>query len=112
MTDKSGEGILVYSLGEPLFTDAKHYSKAVIEKAKYSLEMEPSEYVHFNVDHKQLGVGGNTSWGATALPAYQLCSPTFQGTITASSQQGGLKPENAFDNRPGTKWVAESNAAP
>ena len=70
MTDKSGEGILVYSLGEPLFTGAKHYSKAVMEKAKYSLEMEPSGYVHFNADNKHLGVGGNTSWGATALPAY------------------------------------------
>ena len=37
MTDKSGEGILVYSLSKPVFTDAKHYSKAVMEKAKYSL---------------------------------------------------------------------------
>lgn len=154
MTDPSGAGILVYSLDEPLSSGAKHYSKVEMEKAKYSFEMQRSKHVHFNVDHKQLGVGGNTSWGATALPAYQLterldsfsyrmrpisskdavldlvnshapavpvefkdmrdqlASPTFQGTVTASSQQGGLRPQNAFDDRPGTKWVAETNASP
>ena len=34
--------------------------------------MERSDFIYLNLDHKQLGVGGNNSWGATALEKYQL----------------------------------------
>ena len=36
--------------------------------------MERSDAIYLNIDHLQLGVGGNNSWGKTALPAYQLKS--------------------------------------
>jgi beta-galactosidase len=34
--------------------------------------MQRSEDIHLNIDLAQLGVGGNNSWGATALDDYQL----------------------------------------
>jgi beta-galactosidase len=154
MSDASGNGLLITQVGEPLSVEAKHYSDATMEAAKYSFQLERSSHIHLNVDHTQLGVGGNTSWGATALPAYQLTEPVYQysyrfrpiaagesvnelinrsapaapvkfedlrdqlgsanfeGSFSASSQQGKLKPANAFDGKPGTKWVAETAEGP
>jgi beta-galactosidase len=154
MTNSNGTGLLFYTVGEALSGAAKHYSKETMENSDYSFQMERSPHIHLNVDHDQLGVGGNTSWGATALPAYQLSerlnqfsyrirplntgdTPTklinshasaapvqfkdlstqlapanFEGTYSASSQQGKLKPANAFDGKKGTKWIAETADGP
>ena len=154
MTNSNGAGLLFYTVGEALSGAAKHYSKETMENSDYSFQMERSPHIHLNIDHDQLGVGGNTSWGATALPAYQLSerlnqfsyrirplntgdTPTklinshasaapvqfkdlstqlapanFEGTYSASSQQGKLKPANAFDGKKGTKWIAETADGP
>lgn len=71
LTDAEGEGLLF--IGEPTINfGAKHYSRDVIEKAKYAFEMERSESIHVNIDGAQSGVGGNNSWGATPLDTYIL----------------------------------------
>ncbi|MDP6522656.1 MAG: glycoside hydrolase family 2 TIM barrel-domain containing protein [Kiritimatiellia bacterium] len=62
-------------VGDPLICfGAKHYAQDVIDKAKYSFQMERSKSIHLNVDLVQAGVGGNNSWGATPLRQYQLKS--------------------------------------
>ena len=71
MMDKQLGGLLF--VGESTLNfGAKHYARPVIEKAKYSFQMERSESIHVNIDHVQAGVGGNNSWGATPLSRYQL----------------------------------------
>ena len=72
MTNERGAGLLFSALQEPLSVGAKFYSKETMEKSKYSFQMERSDFIYLNLDHKQLGVGGNNSWGATALEKYQL----------------------------------------
>lgn len=39
---------------------------------RHSGELEPRDLVAVNVDFRQMGVGGITSWGPTALPKYSL----------------------------------------
>jgi beta-galactosidase len=39
---------------------------------RHSGELEPRNLVAVNVDFRQMGVGGITSWGPTALPKYSL----------------------------------------
>ncbi|RLF65623.1 MAG: hypothetical protein DRN30_03645, partial [Thermoplasmata archaeon] len=51
---------------------ARHYSRDVIENAKYSFQMKRADGIHLNLDKTQAGVGGNTSWGKTPLAVYQL----------------------------------------
>ena len=77
MTDKKGNGLLFSAEGAPLSVGAKFYSKETIENSKYSFQMERSEDIYLNIDHKQLGVGGDDSWGATAHPEYQLSDKEY-----------------------------------
>ena len=72
LTDDAGNGLLVAAESVPLSVGAKHYSIETMEACEYSFQMERSGDIFLNVDHKQLGVAGNNSWGATALEAYQL----------------------------------------
>lgn len=77
LTDKDGNGLLFSAEGEPVAVGAKHYSKETMEASDYSFQMERSDEILVNIDHKQLGVGGRNSWGAIALPSYQLKSKTY-----------------------------------
>ena len=71
VTNKAEQGLLF--IGDPTICfGAKHYAQSVIDQAKYSFQMKRSDTVHLNVDLGQAGVGGNNSWGATPMEAYQL----------------------------------------
>ncbi len=71
MTDASGKGLLF--VGRPQINfGAKHYAQDVIQKAKYSFQMERSDSIHVNIDGFQNGVGGNNSWGHTPMRPYIL----------------------------------------
>lgn len=73
LRDADRNGLLF--AGDPLVCfGAKHYAQDVIDKAKYSFQMERSKSIHLNIDLVQAGVGGNNSWGATPLRQYQLKS--------------------------------------
>jgi len=77
MTDKAGNGLLFSAAGEALSVGAKFYSKETMEASKYSFQMERSKDIFLNIDHIQLGVGGDNSWGATAHGKYQLREKTY-----------------------------------
>ncbi|MEN8828929.1 MAG: glycoside hydrolase family 2 TIM barrel-domain containing protein [Lentimonas sp.] len=70
-TDASGNGLQFETLAQPVSVGARHYSDATMEASKYSFEMERADSIYFNIDAHQLGIGGNDSWGATALEAYK-----------------------------------------
>ena len=78
LTDDDGNGLLFRAVDEPLSIGAKHYSDATMEASAYSFQMERSKDIFLNVDHRQLGVAGNNSWGEIALPAYQLTEPKYR----------------------------------
>ena len=77
MTDKAGNGLLFSAEGEALSVGAKFYSKETMENSNYSFQMKRSEDIHLNIDHIQLGVGGDDSWGATAHSEYQLSGKEY-----------------------------------
>ncbi|MBF0198985.1 MAG: discoidin domain-containing protein, partial [Planctomycetes bacterium] len=77
LRDKVGNGLLFLAENLPLSVGVKHYSDETMESSDYSFKMTRSDDVYVNIDYKQQGVGGNTSWGATALPAYQLKEKTY-----------------------------------
>lgn len=71
-----GEG---ESMGEypHLSMSALHYTQEDLDDGpqkdqRHSGELEPRDLVAVNVDFRQMGVGGITSWGPTALPKYSL----------------------------------------
>ena len=90
ITDAAGTGLLFK--GEPLLSvGARHYSKKEIENARYSFQMHRSEDVYLNIDLSQLGVGGNTSWGATALDEYRLKNGPMSYKFRIVPFEGGIE---------------------
>jgi beta-galactosidase len=73
LTNAQGVGLL--AVGAPtLSVSARHYTKADMDRAKYTWEMTRRDQTFLNLDWKQMGVGGIDSWSPNAwpLPAYRL----------------------------------------
>ena len=71
LTDSDGKGL--EAVGMPLLSVSAHrYTTEDMEEAKHLYEMQPREFVTFNLDYKQTGVGGDDSWGARPHPQYTL----------------------------------------
>jgi len=63
LKNKDGFGLMV--VGQPLLSvSARHYTDDDMEMAEHSYEMTRLPYIIFNCDYKQMGVGGDNSWGA------------------------------------------------
>ena len=72
LTDDDGTGLL--AVGMPLLSiSAWPYTTEQLERAKHIHEL-PENYsnITLNLDYKQMGVGGDDSWGARTHPEYTL----------------------------------------
>lgn len=78
LQNKNGEGILIKSIDEPLNVSAWNFP---MEDVMYipstvknihggSIERKPM--VWLNIDHQQMGVGGDNTWGAKTHPEYTI----------------------------------------
>ena len=45
---------------------------------RHGAEVKRHDLVTLNLDHKQMGVGGDTSWGARTHPKYNLTEPVYR----------------------------------
>ncbi|MFO7691573.1 MAG: glycoside hydrolase family 2 TIM barrel-domain containing protein [Vicinamibacterales bacterium] len=71
LTNKAGVGLL--AVGMPhLCAAARHYTHEDIWNAKHAHELTRRPETYLNLDHRQMGVGGDDSWGAVAHEPYQL----------------------------------------
>lgn len=71
LTDKDGHGIL-FSGDPTLEVSALPYTPIEIEAYDHNYKLPESEKVIVRVNYKQMGVGGDDSWGAKAHPEYIL----------------------------------------
>ena len=63
LTNRNGVGLL--AVGLPLLsTAARHYTHDALWNAKHTYELATPSAVHWNLDFRQMGVGGDNSWGA------------------------------------------------
>ncbi|WP_405945138.1 glycoside hydrolase family 2 TIM barrel-domain containing protein [Streptomyces sp. NBC_00932] len=76
LTERSGAGLTVRADpadGEPMLeTSALHYSPFDLEGPRHPYELKRRDETLLGVNHRQMGVGGNDSWGAPPLDAYLL----------------------------------------
>jgi beta-galactosidase len=72
LTDARGTGLLVS--GEPLVEiNASHFTPEDLSLgARHAYQLTPREEVVLRVNHRQMGVGGDNSWGAQTHDAYKL----------------------------------------
>ena len=76
LTDKNGAGLL--AVGMPLLSaSAWPFTMEDLEKATHTNELPRRETITVNLDYKQMGVGGDDSWGARTHPEYTLPAKAY-----------------------------------
>ena len=71
LTNGKGTGLL--AVGMPLLSaSAWPFTMEDLEKADHINELPRRDTITVNLDHKQMGVGGDDSWGARPHPEYTL----------------------------------------
>ena len=71
LTNENGIGLL--AVGRPLLsTGARNYRTADLENVRHKHSVKRSPFVTLNLDFKQMGVGGDNSWGALPMEGYRL----------------------------------------
>jgi beta-galactosidase len=71
----SGEGLELAGL--PLVGFSAHHNTvddfdAGAERTGHTYDIKPKPHIFINLDYRQMGVGGNDSWGARPLPQYVI----------------------------------------
>jgi beta-galactosidase len=75
VTDEGGNGLL--AIGDPLLSTSVHqYLLSDLdyedENLKHNYDVKPRDLVTWNLDLRQMGVGGDDSWGAKPHPPYRI----------------------------------------
>jgi beta-galactosidase len=70
-TNAAGVGFRAVGLPEIYFS-AWPFRMSELERAKHSAEIEIRKEITVNLDHRQMGVGGDDSWGAQPHAEYRL----------------------------------------
>jgi beta-galactosidase len=77
ITNKAGVGLL--AVGMPHLSAAvRHYTHGDIWNAKHTYELTRRPETILNLDDRQMGVGGDDSWGALAHEPYQLPAKAYR----------------------------------
>ncbi|HEX8291164.1 MAG TPA: glycoside hydrolase family 2 TIM barrel-domain containing protein [Pyrinomonadaceae bacterium] len=71
-TDAGGVGLRARALGATLSFSAWPFPMSELERAKHSAEIRTSKEITVNLDHVQMGVGGDDSWGAQPHERYRI----------------------------------------
>lgn len=79
LTNDNGVGVR-FSNDLGLCFGASHYDRENIERSDYSFQLVKHPEIFLNVDYKQMGVGGTTSWLMNAFPRekYRLNNENYK----------------------------------
>lgn len=98
LTNEMGQGLLVkgiptvdFSVHHNLMedfeslerTDGRHRDGAVV-KNRHTIDVQPRDVVSVNIDYKQMGVGGDNSWGAHTHDQYKLLNQSYNFSFIIS----------------------------
>jgi beta-galactosidase len=73
LTDASGAGLRVDAPpGNPLSASAWPWSMDDIEQASHATKLRETETITVNLDHIQMGIGGDNSWGLPVNEPYRI----------------------------------------
>jgi beta-galactosidase len=95
LTDASGLGLM--AVGAPLLsTSVWPYEAADLEDVpgvqRHSVDVKPRDFVTWNLDLKQMGVGGDNSWGAKPHPQYMIPAQPYSYEFWLKPVAPGVEP--------------------
>lgn len=99
LTDGQGVGLL--AIGQPgLSVNALHYTTDDLMSAPHAWEMTKRDYVTLNLDARQMGVGGDNSWGAMPHAPFMIkASQPHSYRLTLRPFKGGAEEAEALARR-------------
>ena len=90
LTDNQGAGVLIVGMPS-IDISAWPFSMEDLEKADHTFELPQRSYLTVNIDFKQMGVGGDNSWGARTHPEYCLTAQKYRYKFRISPLSGEEK---------------------
>ena len=95
LTNEEGRGLRIEAIGEPLSMSAwqlamsdldfvagkkgaESASGLVPNTSKHGADLRPRDFITLNIDHRQMGVGGDTSWGRLVHKEYTIPPGKYQ----------------------------------
>ncbi|QJC51430.1 DUF4981 domain-containing protein [Paenibacillus albicereus] len=72
--DAEGKGFAVSAASEPLECNVSPHSAMELENAAHVWELPPVHFTNVTIAARQLGVGGDDSWGAPVHPQFRIPS--------------------------------------
>jgi beta-galactosidase len=89
LTDRDGAGLL--AVGMPTIdVSAWPFTMQDLENAKHINELPQRDTITVNLDYKQMGVGGDDSWGARTHPEYTLPAKPYHYSFRLMPYTPGL----------------------
>jgi beta-galactosidase len=99
-TDESGVGLMALRGATLLSMSAWPYSQEDLEKAKHINELPSRDFVTVNLDYRQMGVGGDDSWGAMTHEEYRLPAEPYRYDFTLRPVPPGERDLDLLSRRP------------
>ena len=90
-TDRAGWGLKATGL-PLLYFSAWHFAAEELERRKHPSEIVRSGDITVNLDYRQMGVGGDDSWGAWPHKEYQLPAQAYQYRFRLEPVRGRAGP--------------------
>ncbi|MHC4518928.1 MAG: beta-galactosidase small subunit family protein, partial [Planctomycetota bacterium] len=91
LTNEDGAGLM--AVGMPLLSvSAWPYSMEDLEKTTHIHELPARDFITVNLDYKQMGVGGDDSWGARPHPEYTLPAKPYACRFRLTPYNPGMGP--------------------
>ncbi|MFV0622742.1 glycoside hydrolase family 2 TIM barrel-domain containing protein [Sphingomonas sp. ac-8] len=96
VTDGAGNGLLISGAapfsGAALALDPMHLDYDRLAPNRHGLDVKPEGFTTLTVDHAQMGVGGDNSWGAQPMTKYQLPFRHYSFTVRLRPLTAGDDP--------------------
>ena len=78
LTNEQGVGLFVsYNFSDYLNVSVYQYDLAEFDQAQHTHEVKNSDHITFNLDHAQMGLGGDDSWTPATHEEYQLSAKKY-----------------------------------
>lgn len=83
LLNNEGKGILISGLEKTFGFSALNYSinefdEGEVKSNRHTTDLIKKDFINLNIDMVQMGVGGDTSWGAQPLEKYQIKSADYE----------------------------------
>jgi beta-galactosidase len=93
-TDRAGFGLK--AVGLPLlYFSAWRFDAEELERRKHPSEIVRAEDITVNLDYRQMGVGGDDSWGAWPHKEYRLPARAYEYRFRLEPLRVGARPRPA-----------------